>query len=189
MTRNALQCGCVSSAPWWLVQGLACLGSLSLLNSGASVAQSTASELAIDASAITSEAVIAPEMPVFTPPDASSPSENILPAVTLPEVEGPAVSQSVAPETYTAPAEVILTERSTGCETSVAAGQAVGSICAPAPSLANGSLDDGWTTGMASVSPAGGLAWSSVMAPGGSLASVRAFYQRTVLPPDRKSVV
>lgn len=75
---------------------------------------------------------IAPEIPSIVPP----PEQEIV----LPETNYPANTyidpsddyQIGATDTYESPSTVVFSERSTGCEASVALGQAPGNLCAPA---------------------------------------------------------
>ncbi|HEY9616740.1 MAG TPA: M23 family metallopeptidase [Microcoleaceae cyanobacterium] len=214
MTGNAIA-RIVQTSPFQrrlVLQGVGWLGSLSLLSSGMVLAQSPVNELTIAEPAPTTSTEAAPE-PTAAPataapesiapemtPDSSyapaSPVPDTVPSSATPSatLNLPAPSIPEQTDSYSAPSTIVFSERSTGCQTAISAGQAVSGICPPPPASSptpyqwsganSGSSIAGSTPsvsiGMLNVSSSGvGLGG------GTTTASVRDYYQRTVRPPAR----
>ncbi|MBL1175558.1 peptidoglycan DD-metalloendopeptidase family protein [Pantanalinema sp. GBBB05] len=160
MTGNAIA-RIVQTLPFQrrlVIQGMGWLGSLSLLSSGAALAQSPASELTIAEPAATSASDLAPTAPVDAPvptaPESLAPIEPELapdtsyaPASPVPSTVIPSTTPSEAlnlptpyipaqTDSYSAPSTIVFSERSTGCQTAISTGQAISGICPP-PSVSS----------------------------------------------------
>ncbi|QZZ22582.1 M23 family metallopeptidase [Leptothermofonsia sichuanensis E412] len=174
------------SQPSWcfLVQGIGLIGSIGILGSGVALAHGAASELTIPelppqlVEPSVSEAPIVPDVVPLPPASEFSPaSQPVWDAVDEPTVVLPGAKAG-----YDAPTSIILSERSTGCQTVLRNGQAVpASICPPpAPTQLE----------VAGVAGSGGNRGSSVVAVGGLSVvnpspNVWNYYRRTIRPAGR----
>lgn len=133
-------------------------------------------------------AAIAPDaFPIefATPPPLTPRSQPVAPVAAPPPIAVPPA------ETYIAPNTIIFSERSTGCQTTVQAGQAPSGICRGSQPGVSQVPVPGWQG--ANGQPAGsasavGVSGLSVVAPSvrlGATPSLRDFYQRTLRPPAR----
>ena len=141
-----------------------------------------------------SEPAIAP--PPAIPPESfpvefSTPSAAPVPAVprSQPPVPIAAPPQTPASEAYIAPSTIIFSERSTGCQTAVQAGQTPNGICGGDTGIRQVKVP-GWqgANGQSSAVSAVGIGSLSVVAPStplGTTPSLRDFYRRTLRPPGR----
>lgn len=167
-------------SPRLLLSGL-CLGGLGLLSSGVAWAQSP---VAVDPPAARAElSTAAPQEPAIQAvpdlpqlmPEFSSPTAVAEP-ISIPSAP-PASTAEAAP--FSAPA-VVLTERSTGCQATLEAGQTISGPCGPAVTAAVGQ------TGAAGVVlPSGQLGISYPSIGLGTTPSLKAYYNRRMRPPGR----
>lgn len=217
MTGNAIA-RIVQTLPFQrrlVIQGMGWLGSLSLLGSGAALAQSPASELTIAEPAATSASDLAPAAPVdapvptapesFTPEPELTPDNSYAPASPVPSTVIPSTAPSEAlnlpapyipaqTDSYSAPSTIVFSERSTGCQTAISTGQAISGICPPPPVSSPIAYQSSGTSGSSALvgsAPSVSVVLLNVSASGVSVGggttttSVRDYYQRTVRPPAR----
>ena len=122
------------------------------------------------------------------------PQTSEMPIATPPVITAPRSRPEPAADGYIAPNTIIFSERSTGCQATVKAGQGVNSICAPTPGsvpVAGLRGNTGELVGRVSgagvpglpVAGAGGLSVVSPNLNPGTTPSLRDFYRRTVRPP------
>jgi len=158
--------------------GLSCLG---LLGNGTAIAQTPATELTIAEPAIAP----APAAPTTAPIPAAP--EPLMPEFSLPLPVAPMERPSSSPratDTYEAPSELVFSERSTGCQTTLSTGQVISrGICEPlrpAESVSGVVRDRQGNATAVSVASLGSGIPGTVISP-----DLRDYYQRSLRPPGR----
>lgn len=181
--------------------GLGLVGGMTLFTGTAGLAQTAVSESVGGQPAPAQPAIPAPVdvAPPAPPAPESFPVEFSTPAAPAPAPAPIPRSQPVAPvaapppvsapvDTYVAPSTIIFSERSTGCQATVQAGQTPAGICGGGTGMTQVRVP-GWQG--ANGQPAGsisavGVSGLSVVAPSvnvGTTPSLRDFYRRTMRPP------
>ncbi|MCL6434366.1 MAG: M23 family metallopeptidase [Leptolyngbyaceae cyanobacterium HOT.MB2.61] len=166
---------------FFLVQGLSLIGSAGLFSSVA-LAQNSPTEVILEPGGQVGE-IAPPAAPEVTEvaPLPTVPEFSPAPSPSLDQVKEPTVVLPRAKAGYDAPTAIILSERSSGCQTVLSHRRAVpGSICPPPP-VERETVASLGRTGSRPVS-AVGVGSLSVVIPS---SNVWDYYKRTVRPPGR----
>lgn len=176
---------------WRTLLSVGVLGSMSLLTPNPGFAQTSVNS--VSAEPATSPAIApAPSTPVAPPPaiaPESFPTEFSTPATApapmIPKSQPALPPPAPAPDAYIAPSTIIFSERSTGCQATVRAGQTPDGICG---SVGQVNAPSGWQgasgqPGRVSTVGVNGLGVVAPNAQIGSTPSLKDFYRRTVRPP------
>lgn len=179
-----------------IVSGLACLGGISLLTGGNSLAQTAGDPVILEPAPVqpvapipaVAPAPIAPPEPIprdSFPSEFSAPAPRSVPVPTLAAPAAPTVAPTQATDGYIAPNTIIFSERSSGCRAVLSSGQSPqGGLCGggsqPSPSITPLAIEPSAFSisqpGISSVTALSGT---------GSPPSLRDFYRRTLRPPAK----